>query len=327
MRLAQLGRRIEAHFGRPQDIEWCLDGDDFQIVQSRPITTLFPIPEAGDRENHVYVSVGHQQMMTDAMKPLGLSFWQLTTPRPMAEAGGRLFVDVTRAPGVAGEPRRPPGAHRESRSADPGRAADRPRTRRLHPVAPGRGPRAGRRPAAAPTPIETDPAIVTELIERNQASVAALKRDIQTKSGSALLDFILDDIQELRRILFDPRSRQVFMSAMEATWWLNEHLEEWLGEKNAADTLTQSVPHNVTSEMGLALLDVADVIRPHPDVVAFLRAGRGRGLPRRAAGHSRAGGKRATPSRPTSTRTACAASARSTSRGRAGANAPPRSCP
>ena len=57
---------------------------------------------------------------------------------------------------------------------------------------------------------------------------------------------------------------------MEATWWLNEQLEAWLGEKNAVDTLTQSVPDNVTSEMGLALLDVADVIRPHPDVVAFL---------------------------------------------------------
>ena len=41
-------------------------------------------------------------------------------------------------------------------------------------------------------------------------------------------------------------------------------------EKNAVDTLTQSVPHNVTSEMGLALLDVADVIRPHANVVAFL---------------------------------------------------------
>jgi phosphoenolpyruvate synthase/pyruvate phosphate dikinase len=47
VRLAQLGRRIEAHFGRPQDIEWCLVGDGFQIVQSRPITTLFPIPAAG----------------------------------------------------------------------------------------------------------------------------------------------------------------------------------------------------------------------------------------------------------------------------------------
>ena len=90
-------------------------------------------------------------------------------------------------------------------------------------------------------------------------------------SGVALLDFIRADIQELKRILFDPQSHQVFMSAMEATWWLNERLEAWLGEKNAADTLTQSVPHNVTSEMGLALLDVADVIRPHPDVVAFLQ--------------------------------------------------------
>ena len=94
VRLAQLGRRIEAHFGQPQDIEWCLLGEEFQIVQSRPITNLFPIPVESDQENHVYVSVGHQQMMTDPMKPLGLSFWQMTTPRPMAEAGGRLFVDV-----------------------------------------------------------------------------------------------------------------------------------------------------------------------------------------------------------------------------------------
>src|SRR5207237_6502069 len=105
---------------------------------------------------------------------------------------------------------------------------------------------------------------------RNHAAIAGLKRGIRAKSGSALLDFILADIQELRRILFDPQSHQVFMSAMEAAWWLNDQLEAWLGEKNAADTLTQSVPNNVTSEMGLALLDVADVIRPHQDVVAFL---------------------------------------------------------
>lgn len=94
--LVELGRRIEAHFGRPQDIEWCLVDGDFRIVQSRPITTLFPVPEAGDEENHVYVSVGHGQMMTDPMKPLGYSMWQLTAMVPMHEAGGRLFVDVTR---------------------------------------------------------------------------------------------------------------------------------------------------------------------------------------------------------------------------------------
>ena len=164
------------------------------------------------------------------------------------------------------------------------------------------------------------------MIAHNQASIAALRRDIRTKSGSALFDFILADIQELRRILFDPESHQVFMSAIEATWWLMERLQAWLGEKSAADTLSQSVPHNVTSEMGLALLDVADVIRPHPEVVAFLQDVDDEGfldeLPEFEGGE-----KRARPSMPSSTSTACAASARSISRGRDGANDQPRSCP
>ena len=88
VRLAALGRRIEAHFGRPQDIEWCLADDEFQVVQSRPVTTLFPVPEAGDDGNHVYVSVGHQQMMTDPMKPLGISVWQLTAGPCRRRAAG-----------------------------------------------------------------------------------------------------------------------------------------------------------------------------------------------------------------------------------------------
>jgi pyruvate,water dikinase len=270
VRLAELGRRIEAHFGCPQDIEWCLVDDGFQIVQSRPITTLFPIPAAEDRENHVYVSVGHQQMMTDAMKPLGISLWQLTAGRPMYEAGGRLFVDLTQilaSPasrvGLLGMMGKSDPLMRDALETVLDRGDFIPS---LTDEGPGWAP-----PQAAPTAIETDPAIVTELIERSQASIAAVRRDIRTKSGTALLDFILADIQELKRILFDPRSHQVFMTAMEAAWWLNDQLHAWLGEKNAADKLTQSVPNNVTSEMGLALLDVADVIRPHPDVVAFLR--------------------------------------------------------
>jgi phosphoenolpyruvate synthase/pyruvate phosphate dikinase len=268
--LAQLGRQIEAHFGRPQDIEWCLDEDGFHFVQSRPITSLFPVPAAGDSENHVYVSVGHGQMMTDAMRPLGLSFWQMTTPRPMAEAGGRLFVDV--APAL-GAPASRIGILGNFGRLEPliGDALQAILERGdFIPMLPDPSPSVV--PAGGgPDPIETDLAIVTELIERSEASVATLHRDIRNKSGSALLDLILADISELRRILFDPLSHEVFMSAMEASWWLNERLEEWLGEKNAADALTQSVPHNVTSEMGLALLDVADVIRPHPEVVAYLQ--------------------------------------------------------
>ncbi len=44
LQLERMGRKIEAHFGCPQDIEWCLVDDTFYIVQSRPITTLYPIP-------------------------------------------------------------------------------------------------------------------------------------------------------------------------------------------------------------------------------------------------------------------------------------------
>ena len=270
VQLAQLGRRIEAHFGSPQDIEWCLVDGGFWFVQSRPITTLFPIPVANDEENHVYVSVGHQQMMTDAMKPLGLSLWQLTTPRPMAEAGGRLFVDVTQALGA----RTTRAGILESLGRSDPLIGDALRSilRRgdFIPTVPDGGPQATP-PGGALEPIETDPAIVVDLIERSEASIATVQRDIETKSGSALFDFIVADIGELKRILFDPRSHQVFMSAMEATWWLNDHMQAWLGVKNAADTLTQSVPHNVTSEMGLALLDLADVIRPYAEVVAFLQ--------------------------------------------------------
>jgi rifampicin phosphotransferase len=287
VRLAELGRRIEAHFGRPQDIEWCLVDDDFQIVQSRAITTLFPIPEAGDRENHVYVSVGHQQMMTDPMKPLGLSVWQLTTPRPMAEAGGRLFVDVTQ--GLASTQSRASLLGTLEKS-DPliRDALDAVLERGdFIPSIPDAGP-AWTPPGAGSAALDTDPAIVAELIARSEESLATLKHDIRKASGSALLDFIAAHIQERKRIQLDPRSLQAVMAGIEATWWLNDQLHAWLGEKNAADTLAQSVPNNVTSEMGLALMDVADAIRPHPEVMAFLQQVKDEGfldeLPRFAGG-------------------------------------------
>ena len=269
VRLVHTGRRVEARFGRPQDIEWCLVDDDFQIVQSRPITSLFPIPEAGDRENHVYISVGHQQMMTDPMRPLGLSVHQLVAIPRMYEAGGRLFVDV--APHLASP------ASRARVLATLGKdplIADSLRTilDRGDFIAPVPDDVRGGPPGgAAPATIETDPAVVAELIERSQASIAALRRNIRGLAGSALLHFILADIQELKRLLSDPLSIQVIVAGIQATWWLNEHLEAWLGERNAADALARSAPGNITSEMGLALLDVADVIRPHPDVVGFLR--------------------------------------------------------
>uniref|UniRef100_UPI000A9AD5AB phosphoenolpyruvate synthase n=1 Tax=Streptomyces lushanensis TaxID=1434255 RepID=UPI000A9AD5AB len=199
---------------------------------------------------------------------------------PMHEAGGRLFVDVTRR---LASPAGRAGLLNVMGRGDPlirdalETVLDRDDFVPLLPDAGPGGPPAGGASARGETargetaPIETDPAVVTELIARSQTSIAALKRDIRTKTGLALFEFLMEAFEEHKRVLGDPLSIQAIMAGMEATWWLNDTLREWLGEKNAADTLTLSAPDNITSEMGLALLDVADVIRPYPEVVAFLR--------------------------------------------------------
>ncbi|NYV64021.1 phosphoenolpyruvate synthase [Bacillus sp. Gen3] len=279
LQLAHIGRQIEAYFGCPQDIEWCLVDDTFYIVQSRPITTLYPIPEANDEENHVYISVGHQQMMTDSMKPLGLSFWLLTTPAPMRKAGGRLFVDVTQ--NLASPVSREillNGMEKHDQLLKDALMTILERKDFITPSSNNKKEQS--RPSISnkgnsmvdfQTLIENNPTIVSDLIKSNETSIAMLRQNIQMKSGLDLFDFILEDIQELKRILFNPQSSIVFRTAMDASSWINEKMNKWLGEKNAADTLSQSVPNNITSEMGLALMDVADVIRPYSKIIEYLQ--------------------------------------------------------
>jgi rifampicin phosphotransferase len=275
--LEHIGRKIEAHFASPQDIEWCLVNDVFYIVQSRPVTTLFPVPEANDSENHVYISVGHQQMMTDPMKPLGLSLWQLRAARPMFEAGGRLFIDVTdhlSTPTGSENLIEAMGQHdpliKDAVMNIAGRDFIKMKPDDEKPPALIKTSK-GMRSADILSQMGSDPAIVSDLIKDSEASVEALKQNIQTKSGTDLFDFILEDIGESKKMIFDKRHMGVIMAAMHASAWINEKMNEWLGEKNVADILTQSVPNNITSEMGLALLDVADVIRPHTAIIEYLQ--------------------------------------------------------
>ncbi|QHQ61530.1 phosphoenolpyruvate synthase [Anaerocolumna sedimenticola] len=278
LNLTGMGRKIEEHFGCPQDIEWCLADDIFYIVQSRPITALFPIPEPNDGENHVYLSVGHQQMMTDPIKPLGMSIFQLTSFGPRFKAGGRLYVDATN---ILASPQ-----SREALLDNMGQHDPLMKDALLTIIK--RGDFIKSLPSEkkeissvksnnsvsssdSGTQIKNDPAIVSELIKSCQKSVEELKQNIKSKSGSDLFDFILEDINELKRILFDPQSTAVFMAAINASSWINENMNQWLGEKNAADILSWSVPNNITSEMGLAAMDVADVIRPYPEIIDYLQ--------------------------------------------------------
>lgn len=269
LQLEDTGRKIETNFGCPQDIEWCLADDTFYIVQSRPITTLYPIPEADDQENHVYVSVGHQQMMTDPIKPLGLSIWQLSAARPMYEAGGRLFVDV--APDLATPAGRAMIVNVLGKSDPFIKDALTTILERGNFIKPLPDTVKNAPPVDFQAQIDYDPTLVSDLIKSKQAAIAKLKQDIQAKSGTDLFDFILADTQQLKNVRADTRSFAVIMTGIHTASWINDKMQEWLGEKNAADTLSQSVPNNITSEMGLALLDVADAIRPYPEVISYLQ--------------------------------------------------------
>ncbi|WP_341839696.1 rifamycin-inactivating phosphotransferase [Chitinophaga caseinilytica] len=279
--LARTGKQIEAHFKAPQDIEWCYAGGKYYIVQSRPITTLYPVPEENDDSHRVYLSTGHQQMMTDAMKPLGISFFMLTAGRPMATAGGRIFVDVM--PELT-SPRRAFMLNLFGKSdplmrdalqslIDRGNFIPDPENESL--PAPG--------PGIQPPDYETlntyDPAIVQTLMESGNKAIAELAETISTKSGVELIDFIVDDSRRAKERRSSPDFFGVVMTGMNATHWINDQIKEWLGETNVADTLTQSVPNNITSEMGLALMDVADTIRPYPAIVNYLESGQLDGFP------------------------------------------------
>ncbi len=279
LQLESIGRKIEDHFGCPQDIEWCFADDSFYIVQSRPITTLYPIPEANDTGYHVYISVGHQQMMTDAMKPLGLSFWQLTAAGQMFKAGGRAFVEVAQmlaSPDMREILLNNMGQHDPLIKDALMTIIERGDFKKPLPddqkeQASGKGNKA-MSSADIQAQAGNDPLIVSSLIEKSRVSIETLKLNIQTKSGADLFDFIQEDTLQFKQSLFNPQSMGVIMAVAATITWLNENMKEWLGDKNPADTLSQSVPNNITSEMGLALLDVADVIRPYTEVIEYLKA-------------------------------------------------------
>ncbi len=108
--VAQLGARVATLVPEPQDIEWAWSHGTAFLVQSRPITSLYPLPEAGDDRPRCYVSFGAIQGMLDPMTPLGRDTiggifsgaagllgvnvtWQ--TQRLLQTAGERLWIDVT----------------------------------------------------------------------------------------------------------------------------------------------------------------------------------------------------------------------------------------
>lgn len=105
--LAELGQKIEKYYNSPQDIEWAIEQDKIYLLQTRPITSLYPIDGliASNGSFRVYLSMGNQQSMTSAMTPLGMSTLKVLLPighsnskfnsTLVFSSGNRLFANIT----------------------------------------------------------------------------------------------------------------------------------------------------------------------------------------------------------------------------------------
>jgi phosphohistidine swiveling domain-containing protein len=85
-RLTALGAKIQAGYGFPQDVEWALADHNLYILQSRPITSLFPIPYEQTDPLDIWFSFGAVQGVLGAITPLGQD-----AIRMIFCGGGRLF--------------------------------------------------------------------------------------------------------------------------------------------------------------------------------------------------------------------------------------------
>jgi phosphoenolpyruvate synthase/pyruvate phosphate dikinase len=292
--LAALGEKIKRHYGSDQDIEWCYADGRFSIVQSRPITSLYPLPHvpvAQGESPHLLLSSGHQQMMTDAMKPMALSVWRTMFPFGksslrsesdlMYTAGGRLYIDITKL--FLLKPARklfPKVLNNidERMSSGVAEFIERDSFFQNLPTQPGLkkavfefvGPIAARairnllfaRTAQAVNSINRKIEALTKACEERLSGVTGPERIVcvQEQVGSLLRTFF-------RELLPYP------LAGIVASRLVHALAQKWLGDSAVVHVLNKSLPGNVTSEMGLMIGDLADTARRYPQVAELIRSG------------------------------------------------------
>lgn len=69
--LVELGNQVQMEYGTPQDIEWAIANGELYLLQSRPITSLFPIPEVSFDPLIIWFSFGTVQGVVGPITPLG----------------------------------------------------------------------------------------------------------------------------------------------------------------------------------------------------------------------------------------------------------------
>ena len=302
--LARLGATAQAYFDSPQDLEWAVEGGRIYLVQSRPITSLFPLPEplpAPEDGLRLYICLNvHAQQMVEPFTPAGLDLWRAIVggfahaatglaerELPwLKEGAGRLFADITellRKPGrwplvaeaVSDKDPVTSQALLAFRDREGGRIIGRkggfgqwwrlaPHFARLG----WRGLMAALNPERARLRMlaETDAAI--RQIELEAQSLSTMR---------ARVDFIRDVLGRRGAIIWIIPVA-VMNPGLMAEGALRRKVRDWLGNEGLMTPVQRALPHNITTEMGLTLWQLARQFRSegmepradHPGVVAFL---------------------------------------------------------
>ena len=298
--LTDIGSRVEQHFGSPQDIEWAFAPDGtLWLTQSRPITTLFPLPEASpDRPGlRAYFCFSVAQGLYRPLTPAGLSAFRLlgagaaalygrpvvgdvrTGPPVFAEAGQRIFIDMTgplrSRVGRAFLPR--VFDLMETRSATILRDLfDRSEfsltQRSLRPTL----RRVLRAAVRYRIPVYIGQALISPAAA--QRRVGRITTDLQdrlrTFSGTAPTDVrsateLLDRVETLLTYETVPMAPRIVPGAIAglAMFGLAQRLLGAQADPGELQTVLRGLPHNPTTEMDLQLWRIAKQIR-HDDVAA-----------------------------------------------------------
>lgn len=291
--LAELGRKIEEHYGSDQDIEWCLDGDQIYILQSRPITSLFPVPATRDNNYRVFYSLGHGQMMTDYMKPLGRSVWRAMIPygkrsirsesEVLVEAGGRLFMDISEIMYLKSVRRK------INQNTTPDASLSALKKAVLREEFEKRAPKWGNKRYIFHTyksmfglfakmilPLLkviyfADPNLILGQANSSyQQNLTHCKQEVFRRSGVDRIQYIQEVLG--RNFLAPTRFGNTLVytyAGFIAHTILVRKVKKWLNEE-LDPAIYKSPPGNVTSEMGLMIGDLADTVRNYPDVLGYL---------------------------------------------------------
>jgi phosphohistidine swiveling domain-containing protein len=299
--LARLGARIESHFGRPQDIEWALDDLRLWIVQSRDITTLYPLPPGlpdPNAELRVLLSANVAQGVFQPFTPMGLQTFRLLgsgfathfARRPPAdieqgisatkESGMRLWLDFT--PLLTNRATRDLPARAlsvmEARSeVIMHRILDDPRLR------PSGRSRLGATLAAMRAVFRTGvPFIVARTLARPDATRVSILADLDAIVGTDVgpTTTSLERIAAFERLLVDVPARfGPRLIAMAGSGFISYNLAGRLLGKRVTQpelrTVLRSLPFNPTTEMDLGLWEIARTTQGDPAaeeraLVAFL---------------------------------------------------------